>query len=69
MLKSKNYQKKLPPDSYIPFVVLHTAVFPLRLAQIFSINTHFLTAVISTKNKQLSAGRFFFEQLTNERPT
>jgi len=64
MPKSKDHEKKLSPDSYdLAYTFCCITYSSVPLEAIFSINTQFLTAVISTKNKQLSAGRFFFECL------
>lgn len=64
MLKSKDYQKKLSPDSYdLAYTFCCIAYSSVPLEAIFSINTQFLTEVISIQNKQLSVGRFFFECL------
>jgi hypothetical protein len=66
MLKSKDYQKKLSPESYdlaYTFCCITYSSVSLEACTDLCINTQFLTAVIITPNKQLSVGRLFFECL------
>jgi hypothetical protein len=79
MLKSRDYRKKLSPESHdlaYTFCCITYSSVSLEACTDLCINTQFLTAVIITPNntqfltaviitpnKQLSIGRFFFECL------